>query len=60
MKNAELENWILIVNLCILGALIFQYFRGAPSPAIWIAALACFTVANLLFLVFSHTPKKAL
>ncbi len=58
MKKVKVENWILVVNLCLLGGLIFQYFWGAPSPAIWIAALVFFTVVNVVFLVISHRSKK--
>jgi hypothetical protein len=58
MKKMGLRDLILIVNLCLLGALIFQYFWGAPSPAIMIAALLCFLIANAVFYVLLRRSKK--
>ncbi len=58
MRKMELRDLILIVNLCLLGGLVFQYCWGAPSPAIMISALLLFVIANVIFLLLLLSAKK--
>jgi hypothetical protein len=55
----KIETRLLIVNLAIIAALGFEYFRKVPILAILIAGILVLLVANIIFFVRLRKTKKA-
>jgi len=47
----------ILINVCIVGTLIWWYYRGAPLLAIAITAILLLTLANVL--MFIKTPQTS-
>jgi len=45
----KLQNQIIIVNVGILGGLIYQYHHGASLPAIAAIGIALYLLVNAIF-----------
>jgi hypothetical protein len=45
----KLQNQIIIVNVGILGGLIYQYYRGASLPVIAAVGIALYLLVNTIF-----------
>ena len=59
MKSMKLINQALIVNVAILAALVFEYFRGAPILVIAVSAIALLLMVNVIFFVRARRAGKA-
>jgi hypothetical protein len=47
----KLKNQILLVNICFLAGLAFEYFQGTPVLVILIAGILCLLTANIIFFI---------
>jgi hypothetical protein len=54
----KLKNQMLLVNICILGGLILQYFRGLPVFAILVTGILLFSLVNVIFFFRVKRFKK--
>jgi hypothetical protein len=54
----KLENQAVLVNVCIVAGLAFEYFRGAPILAILIAGVLLLLVVNVIFFVRFRRAKR--
>jgi hypothetical protein len=50
-EKMKLQNQILIVNVGILGGLVFEYFRGTPIGVLAVCGVFLLLLANVIFLV---------
>jgi hypothetical protein len=54
----KLKDQALLVNVAILAGLTFEYFRGAPVPAILVAGALLLLTVNIIFLIRSRRAKR--
>jgi uncharacterized membrane protein len=51
------RNKVVLVNVCIVGTLVWCYYSGYPLIAVVISAFALLTIANVLMYV-KHRRHK--
>jgi hypothetical protein len=59
MKKFEFKRLIPVVNLCLFGGMLLQWYIGAPDPAIFVSAAVFFLLVNATLILLSRDPKKA-
>jgi hypothetical protein len=47
----KIWNQIVIVNVCILVGLVYEYFKGAPVLPVFTAGIVLLILANVIFFV---------
>jgi hypothetical protein len=47
----KIRNQIVIVNVCILAGLVYEYFKGAPVLAVFAAGMLLLILTNVIFFI---------
>jgi hypothetical protein len=50
-QKMNLQNQILVVNVGILGGLVFEYFRGTPIGILAGSGIVLLLLANIIFFI---------
>jgi len=58
MKKMPLRNQVVLVNVCILAGLFYQYIRGNRMLPLIITGILLLAMANLIFYVRAQKTKN--